>query len=237
MTPDPTGDSPTTGGPTGAPTGARLRVVVVDDHAVVRRGVIAYLEAIDGFAVVGEAGDGREAVDRLAAMAAHAELPDVVLLDLQMPRADGVWATTEIVRRFPSVRVVVLTSFGESERVRAALQEGASGYLLKDAGPDELAAALRAVARDEVFLDSAVARRLAQEIRAPRSGLGGLTARERQILVLVARGRSNKEIAAELVISERTARTHVSNLLGKLELSSRTQAALVAVREGLVEPG
>lgn len=224
-------------GTTGGQPGAQpLRVMVVDDHSVVRRGVIAYLEAIDDVTVVGEAADGVQALERLAELAVLGTLPDVVLMDLQMPRADGVTATAEIVRRYGSVRVVVLTSFGETERVKAALQEGAAGYLLKDAGPDEIVAALRAVARDEVYLDAAVARRLTQQLRAPRSGLGVLTPREREILVLLAGGRSNKEIAAALFISERTARTHVSNLLGKLDLSSRTQAALVAVREGLVEP-
>jgi DNA-binding NarL/FixJ family response regulator len=220
----------------GDPMAAPLRVLVVDDHAVVRRGVIAYLDVVDDIEVAGEAADGKEAVDKLAALSVLDRLPDVVLMDLQMPRMDGVVATTEITRRFPSVRVVILTSFGESERVHNALTEGAAGYLLKDAGPAEVATALYAASRDELFLDAAVARRLTQRIRAPRSGLGILTAREREILVLVARGRSNKEIAAELVISERTARTHVSNLLGKLNLTSRTQAALVAVREGLVEP-
>jgi DNA-binding NarL/FixJ family response regulator len=225
------------GAPGRAPGDGTLRVMVVDDHAVVRRGVIAYLDVVEDLSVVAEAGDGKEAVERLAALAVRGGLPDVVLMDLQMPHADGVTTTAEIAHRYPSVRVVILTSFGESERVKAALQEGAAGYLLKDAGPDEIAAALRAVARDEVFLDAAVARRLTQEIRAPRTGLGVLTTREREILVLVARGRSNKEIAAELVISERTARTHVSNLLSKLNLTSRTQAALVAVREGLVDPG
>ena len=215
---------------------AGLRVLVVDDHAVVRRGVIAYLEVLDDVEVAGEAADGAAALDVLTDLAVHGRTPDVVLMDLQMPGMDGVAAIAEIGRRFPSVRVVVLTSFGEIERVHSALHEGAAGYLLKDAGPGEIAAALEAAARGEVYLDAAVARRLAQEIRAPRSGLRALTAREREILRLVAEGRSNKEIAAELVISERTARTHVSNVLGKLNLTSRTQAALVAVREGLVEP-
>jgi DNA-binding NarL/FixJ family response regulator len=214
-----------------------LRVLVVDDHSVVRRGVVSYLDVLDDVEVAGEAADGRDALEKLDALRSVGTLPDVVLMDLQMPRMDGAAATGEIARRFPSVRVVILTSFGENERVHAALQHGASGYLLKDAGAAEVASALYAAARGEVFLDAAVARRLAQEIRGPRSGLAALTSREREILVLVAAGMSNKEIAAELVISERTARTHVSNVLGKLNLTSRTQAALVAVREGLVEPG
>jgi len=213
-----------------------IRVLVVDDHAVVRRGVVAYLEAIEDLEVAGEAGTGQEAVDFLARAAAHQELPDVVLMDLQMPGMDGVTATGEVVRRFPGVRVVILTSFGESERVHAALERGASGYLLKDAGPTEVDAALRAAVRDEVFLDAAVTRRLTQEMRAPRAGLGVLTAREKEVLVLVAEGQSNKDIARHLDISERTARTHVSHLLTKMGLTSRTQAALLAVKEGLVQP-
>jgi DNA-binding NarL/FixJ family response regulator len=213
-----------------------IRVLVVDDHTVVRRGVVAYLEALEDVDVAGEAGNGQEALDQLARAAAHAELPDVVLMDLQMPELDGVTATGEIVRRFPQVKVVILTSFGETERVHAALEKGASGYLLKDAGPAEVDAALRAAVRDEVFLDAAVTRKLTQEMREPRTGLGMLTAREKEVLVLVAEGRSNKDIAARLVISERTARTHVSHLLAKMGLSSRTQAALLAIKEGLVQP-
>jgi DNA-binding NarL/FixJ family response regulator len=157
-------------------------------------------------------------------------------MDLRMPDMDGVTATGEIVRRFPRVKVVILTSFGETERVHAALEKGASGYLLKDAGPAEVDAALRAAVRDEVFLDAAVTRRLTQEMRAPRTGLGALTAREREVLILVAEGKSNRDIAEHLVISERTARTHVSHLLAKMGLTSRTQAALLAVKEGLVQP-
>jgi DNA-binding NarL/FixJ family response regulator len=209
---------------------------VVDDHAVVRRGVVAYLEAVEDVSVAGEAGTGREALDHLARAEAHGRLPDVVLMDLRMPDMDGVTATGEIVRRFPRVKVVILTSFGETERVHAALEKGASGYLLKDAGPAEVDAALRAAVRDEVFLDAAVTRRLTQEMRAPRTGLGALTAREREVLILVAEGKSNKDIAEHLVISERTARTHVSHLLAKMGLTSRTQAALLAVKEGLVQP-
>jgi DNA-binding NarL/FixJ family response regulator len=213
-----------------------VRVLVVDDHAVVRRGVVAYLDALEDVAVAGEAGTGQEALDVLARAAAHDQLPDVVLMDLQMPEMDGVTATAEIVRRHPAVKVVILTSFGETERVHAALERGASGYLLKDAGPAEVDAALRAAVRDEVFLDAAVTSRLTQEMRAPRTGLGMLTAREKEVLVLVAEGRSNKDIAAHLVISERTARTHVSHLLAKMGLSSRTQAALLAIKEGLAQP-
>jgi DNA-binding NarL/FixJ family response regulator len=169
-------------------------------------------------------------------MAVRDALPDVILLDLLMPRMDGVLAASLITGRYPAVRVVILTSFGEMERVHAALAGGAVGYLLKDAGPDEVAAAIRAAAVDGTYLDPAIARRLTREITAPRSGLNALTGRERAVLVLVAEGRSNKEIADALVISERTARTHVSHLLRKLQLTSRTQAALVAVREGLLPP-
>nr|WP_205708992.1 response regulator transcription factor [Kineococcus siccus] len=213
-----------------------MRVLVVDDHAVVRRGVVAYLEALADVEVAGEAEHGRAALDHLARAEVLGQLPDVVLMDLQMPVLDGVAATEEVVRRFPGVKVVILTSFGETERVHVALERGAAGYLLKDAGPAEVETALRAAVRGEVFLDAAVTRRLTQELRAPRVGLGALTAREREVLVLVAEGRSNRDIAAHLAISERTARTHLSHMLAKVGLSSRTQAALLAVREGLVPP-
>lgn len=213
-----------------------VRVMIVDDHAVVRRGIRAYLEVLDDMEVVAEAEDGQDALDELEKMAAHQELPEVVLLDLLMPRLDGSVATSRITSTYPGVRVVVLTSFGELERIHTALASGASGYLLKSAGPNEVAAAIRAAARDEVFLDPTVARRLTQEIVSPPTGLSALTERERAVLSLVATGKSNKAIAEELVISERTARTHVSNVLRKLQLTSRTQAALVAVREGLAPP-
>ena len=220
--------------PTPARTG--VRVLIVDDHAVVRRGLRAYLEFVDDLQVVAEAGDGQEALARLDAMAAQGELPDVVLIDLLMPKMDGAAATARITQRFTGVRVVVLTSFGEMQRVHAALVNGASGYLLKDAEPTEVVAAIRAAARGEVFLDPAVARQLTQELVSPPTGISALTSRERDVLILVAQGRSNQEIADELVISERTARTHMSNVLRKLQLTSRTQAALLAVRQGLVPP-
>jgi DNA-binding NarL/FixJ family response regulator len=212
---------------------APIRVFLVDDHAVVRRGMRAFFDMMDDIAVVGEAADGQAAVDRLAAMAPD-ELPDVVLMDLLMPRLDGVSATREIKRRHPEVEVVALTSFSEAERVHLALEAGAAGYLLKDADADQVVGAVRAAQRGEVHLDPTVARKLTRALVAPQRTATGLTPREREILVLVGQGKSNRDIAAALVISERTARTHVSNVLTKLDLASRTQAALWAVREGLV---
>jgi DNA-binding NarL/FixJ family response regulator len=217
-------------------TASQIDVLIVDDHAVVRRGIRAYLEVLDELRVAAEANNGHDALARLKSMAAHNELPDVVLMDLLMPKMDGVAATAQIAKLYPSVKVVVLTSFGEMERVHAALANGASGYLLKDAEPTEVVAAIRAAALGEVFLDPAIARQLTKEMVSPPTGVNSLTTRERAVLILVAQGQSNQDIANELVISERTARTHVSNVLRKLQLTSRTQAALVAVRQGLVPP-
>jgi DNA-binding NarL/FixJ family response regulator len=214
----------------------RIRVLLVDDHAVVRRGMRAFFEMIDDIDVLGEAADGRAALDELAVRAAQHDLPDVVLMDLLMPRLDGIAATRAIKKQYPTVEVVALTSFSEAERVHVALSAGAAGYLLKDAEADEVAAAVRAAYRGEVHLDPVVARKLTRSLVAPQRTATALTPRERQILVLVAQGKSNRDIADTLVISERTARTHVSNVLSKLGLASRTQAALWAVREGMV-PG
>ncbi|KQZ66323.1 response regulator [Nocardioides sp. Root151] len=211
-----------------------IRVFLVDDHSVVRRGMRAFLDMLPDMEVIGEAADGQAALDELAALDKAEKLPDVVLMDLLMPRLDGVAATSAITQRHPAVQVVALTSFSETERVHAALEAGAAGYLLKDAEPDELAAAIRAARDGEVHLDPLVARKLTQLLVAPGPTSSALTARERDVLVLVARGSSNREIADALVISERTARTHVSNVLVKLGLASRTQAALWAIREGLV---
>ena len=217
---------------------APIRVLLVDDHAVVRRGLRAYVEMLDDIVVVEEAADGQQALDRLARLQVRGQFPDVVLMDLVMPYMDGIAATVAIKARYPAIEVVALTSFLEMEKVHAALQAGAAGYLLKDADVDEVGAAIRAAYRGEVHLDPAVAARLMQSLRAPRAAEGAepLTEREREILALVGQGQANKEIARHLGISERTARTHVSNILGKLRLASRTQAALYAVREGLTPP-
>jgi DNA-binding NarL/FixJ family response regulator len=208
--------------------------MIVDDHAVVRQGLSTYLEGIADVRLVDQAGDGREALDRLGVLSAHGQLPDVILMDLKMPRVDGVTATVEIAAHYPTVKVVVLTSFGEVPRVQAALEAGAVGYVLKDAAPEEIDAAVRTAMAGQVHLDPVVTRRLTQRMVSADDQLAMLTKREKDILALVAAGLSNQEIAEHLMISERTARTHVSNLLGKLHLRSRTQAALLAIREGLV---
>jgi DNA-binding NarL/FixJ family response regulator len=201
---------------------------------VVRRGLRAYLETVDDMEVVGEAADGQAALDGIEALAAAGRSPDVALMDLVMPGMDGVTATQAITRRHPEMEVVAMTSFTQANLVHGALQAGAAGYLLKDAEADEVAAAIRAARRGEVHLDPAVARQLTRSLVAPEPrAVDSLTDREREVLALVARGLSNQQIADSLVISERTARTHVSNILGKLGVASRTQAALLAIREGI----
>jgi DNA-binding NarL/FixJ family response regulator len=207
-----------------------IRVLLVDDHAVVRRGLRGFLELLDDIEVVGEAETGRRAIEQ-----AWALQPDVVLMDLVMPDIEGIEATVEIKSTAPGCEVVVLTSFGDESKVTAALEAGASGFILKDAEADDVAHAIRAARRGEVHLDPAVARLLARRVRerTVQPSAEPLTDREREVLALVARGLSNKAIADELAITERTARTHVSNILGKLGLASRTQAALYAVEHGL----
>src|SRR5262245_50209176 len=210
-----------------AEVASRIRVLLVDDHAVVRRGLLGFFELLDDIEVVGEAEDGRQAVELVGERE-----PDVVLMDLLMPVMDGIAATAEIKSKYPDVEVVALTSFIEEERVTAALEAGATGYLLKDADADDVAIAVRRAQAGEVHLDPQVARLLANRIRTKRDDAAPhepLTEREREVLSLVAKGHSNKEIAAQLDITERTARTHVSNILGKLDLASRTQAALWAI--------
>lgn len=213
-----------------------IRVLLVDDHRVVRSGVTAYLDRVADIDVVGEAADGRQALDRIARLEAEEGLPDVVLMDLLMPGMDGITATRQIKSRWPVIEVVAMTSFVEEAMVRDALEAGAAGYLLKDADADEVAQAIRAAYAGRMHLDSTVARLLADSLRGPRRIGEDLTPREREVLGLVAEGASNRQIAETLVVSERTARTHVSAILSKLGLVSRTQAALWAVREGLA-PG
>ena len=213
-----------------------IRVFVVDDHEVVRLGLEAFLAATPGVDPVGAAADGDEAVRQLEAMAARDALPDVVLMDLVMRGMDGVATTALVKTSWPQVDVVVVTSFGDAHRVHGALEAGATGYVLKDADVDEIVHAIRAARRGEVHLDAAVARVLTHSLVAPRRGVPALTAREREVLVLVAQGRSNRDIGRLLAIGDRTVQTHMANVLTKLGLVSRTQAALWAVREGLVQP-
>ena len=210
-----------------------IRVLVADDHAIVRKGIRALLATEADIEVVGEAADGKEAVEK-----AERLRPDVVLMDLVMPEMDGIEATRRITTRQPETRILVLTSFAEDEKVFPALKAGALGYLLKDAGPEELVRAIRQVYCGESSLHPAIARKVLQELSRPPERPPTpepLTERELEVLRLIARGKSNREIAAELVISEATVRTHVSNILGKLQLTSRTQAALYALREGIAE--
>lgn len=221
--------------------GGKIRVLIVDDHAMVRQGLRTFLELQDTSAlpieVVGEAGNGLEAVK-----AAHTTRPDVVLLDLVMPEMDGIQATSRILEGSPHTRVIILTSFGEEDKVMPAIRAGAQGYLLKDIPPDELVQAVREVYLGKVQLHPEVARKLMAAVVAdekPSAGHAatasedGLTEREQEILRLIADGLNNREIAEKLVISEKTVKTHVSNILGKLNLDDRTQAAIYALRHGL----
>lgn len=208
-----------------------IRVLVVDDHEVVRKGICALIETEDEIHVVGEATNGAEAVERARELE-----PDVILLDLVMPEMDGVEAIRHIRARQPAVRILVLTSFGSDNKLFPAIKAGAVGYLLKDTSPRELVAAIRRAAKGESSLNPSIARRLLREFAhesddSPPAEL--LTDRETDVLRQVARGLTNEEIARELHISEATVRTHVSNILGKLNLVNRTQAALYALRTGL----
>ena len=213
--------------------GGPLRVFLVDDHAIVRSGVRGYLELVGDITVAGEARGGQQAIDAIAVLEPAGSLPDVVLMDLVMPGMDGVEATRQIKARWPGIEVVAVTSFADQAKVNAALQAGAAGYLLKDADADQVAAAIRAAAAGQCHLDPAVAKILADSLRAPRPAADSLTARERDVLAQIASGATNRQIARRLGVSERTARTHVSSILAKLGLSSRTQAALWALRHGL----
>jgi NarL family two-component system response regulator LiaR len=210
-----------------------IRVLLVDDHTIVRRGVRALLATEPDIEVVGEASDGTQAIAQ-----AQALRPDVILMDLVMPGLGGIEATRHITASLPGTCVLVLTSFAADEDVFPAIKAGALGYLLKDSGPEELVKAIRQVNRGEPSLEPSVARKLLLELSHPRQEHqrlteDPLTERELEVLRLVAQGCSNKDIAAKLSITELTARTHVSNILGKLHLASRTQAALYALQKGI----
>ncbi len=209
----------------------RIRVLIVDDHAIVRKGIRALLDIEPWLEVVGEAANGREAT----ALAATLK-PNVILMDLVMPEMDGIEAIRLISADLPDAQILVLTSFGADDKVFPAIKAGALGYLLKDSGPEELLQAIRQVHRGESSLHPAIARKVLRELTHPADRTttpDTLTERELEVLKLLARGLSTQEIAERLVITEATARTHVSNILGKLHVSSRTQAALYALREGL----
>ena len=207
-----------------------IRVLIVDDHAVVREGLRTFLELQDGIDVAGEAVDGKDAIRE-----AERLRPDVVLMDLVMPNLDGVGAMRELRQRVPGARVIVLTSFLDDERLLPAVRAGAAGYLLKNVQPQELARAIRTAAAGEALLDPAVAARLVEALEEDGRDARAeqLTPREREVLALIGRGFANKRIALELGIAEKTVKTHVGNVLSKLGVADRTQAALYAARLGL----
>jgi len=211
----------------------RTRLLICDDHAVVRQGLTAFLALQDDIEIAGEAADGEQAVAQALALR-----PDVVLMDLVMPRVDGVEAIRRIRAALPATRVIVLTSFLDDDKVFPAIRAGADGYLMKDVSPQDLAKAIRMARAGEPLLHPDVTRRLMDE--ASREGApapaGRLTERETEVLRLIAKGRSNKEIARDLTLAEKTVKAHVSNILQKLGLADRTQAALYAVRERIADP-
>jgi NarL family two-component system response regulator LiaR len=212
----------------------KIKVLIVDDHQVVRQGLRTFLELQDDIVVLGEAEDGRIAVEMVERFK-----PDVVLMDLVMPRLDGISATRQIKSLNSGAKVIALTSFTEDDKVFPAIQAGASSYLLKDVSPENLVEAIRAAHRGEARLHPDIARKLMEQVahqpalpREPQ--VEGLTERERDVIQLVAQGCSNQEIAKQLVISEKTVKTHVSNILSKLHLEDRTQLAIYAIKMGLV---
>ncbi len=212
-------------------TQTSIRVLIADDHAVVREGLRALIEAKPDMKLIGEAEDGVQAV-----LLARSLKPDVILLDLMMPRMDGIQAISEIKRENPDARILVLTSFAGDDKVFPAIKAGALGYLLKDSSSQALIQAIRDVYRGESSLHPTIARKLVREFNQPASAAAGgpsVTGREVEVLKLIAAGLSNQEIADRLIISERTVCVHITSILGKLHLANRTQAALYALREGL----
>jgi NarL family two-component system response regulator LiaR len=204
-----------------------IRVLIADDHAVLREGLRSFLELQEGIEIVGDAADGAEAVEL-----AERLRPAVILMDLVMPKLDGVEAMRKLNERVPGTRVIILTSYIDDDRLLPAIRAGAAGYLLKNAEPQELARAIRTADAGEALIDPSVAARLVERLAQDeqRDDYESLTAREREVLELIGRGLSNKRIALELGIAEKTVKTHVSNLLGKLGVADRTQAALYASR-------
>jgi len=217
-----------------AVSSAKIRVLIAEDHPIMRKGLSVVLDAYEGFTLVGEAEDGEQAV-RLAQ-----ELkPDVIIMDLQMPVKDGLTAIQEITKLQPDIHILVLTSYPEDDKVFQAVKAGAMGYFLKETRSEQLIDAIRMVHQGTAVLQPEIARKLMSEIRQPTNGTptkDALTQREMEILKYLARGYSNQEIAEELVISTRTVATHVGNILGKLHLANRTQAALYAIDQGFSTP-
>ncbi len=212
-------------------TSQPIRVLLVDDHAMVRRGLETFLQVFDDLELAGEASTGEEAIQQCAELAS---LPDVVLMDMVMPGMGGATATRAIRQRFPSVQVLALTSFKEEELVHDALQAGAIGYLLKDVSADELAQAIRAAHAGRTTLSPEVTQALVRAISQPPAPGYDLTAREREVLALMVEGHGNNEIAAILVVSSSTIKSHVSNILSKLGVTSRTEAVALAVRHRII---
>jgi NarL family two-component system response regulator LiaR len=214
----------------------KIRVLIVDDHQIVRQGLRNFLELNEDIVVIGEAADG------IGALEFATELkPDVILMDLVMPRMDGITATMEIKKMNPEVMVIALTSFTEDDKVIPAIQAGACSYLLKDVSPDDLVEAIRAAAKGEARLHPDVTRKLMQQVSKPAPAQkepvpAEITDRELDVIRLVAEGKSNQEIASELVISEKTVKTHMSNIFSKLGLVDRTQLAIFAIKNNLVKP-
>jgi NarL family two-component system response regulator LiaR len=218
-------------------TSDKIRVLIVDDHQVVREGLRSFLDVLEDIELVGEAADGISAVEMVKQFS-----PDVVLMDLVLPKLDGIEATRQVKTTNPNTKVIVLTSFTEDEKVFPAIQAGASSYLLKDVSPESLIDAIRAAHHGEARLHPDITRKLMEQIIHPPNPihpahLDDLSEREKGVVRLVARGLSNHEIAQELVISERTVKTHISNILSKLHLNDRTQLAIYAIKNGLADAG
>jgi RNA polymerase sigma factor (sigma-70 family) len=215
----------------------KIKVLIVDDHQVVRQGLRTFLELLDDISVIGEAQDGKQAVELVRTLN-----PDVVLMDLVMPHVDGITAIEQVRSLRLPTKVIALTSFSEDDKVFPAIQAGAESYLLKDVSPEDLAEAIRAVHRGEARLHPDITRKLMQQVSQARAesqdnSLNDLTEREKEVLRMVAKGNNNREIAQKLFISEKTVKTHVSNILGKLNLEQRTQLVIYAIKNKLVDAG